>query len=264
MTLIGAAVLPTAGQTWTQAIGAFEQTTGRPMPFRRCYDNTPPTSIAGGQLKRDVGLRQSIYSIKPTADTPTSDLDALAASIAAAQHPCDVIIRHEPVDEMTGDDFIALYQRCAPPFRAHGIPVGVCYTNWSINLPYDNQQSALAHYWPGPNLVDFLAIDEYPKEIATTGTATPMDARTLRVTQFADSQGVPLGLAEYAVDNTWPAAASETWLRTVTAWAQAREANGTPLRWMAYYSCDSPVGKFHYTLTRPEYVTAYTDSYNLL
>lgn len=269
MTLVGAAVTPASGQTWPQAIASFEAATGRPMPVRRCYDSTPPTSVAGGQLKYDVGQRASVYSIKPTMSTPIATLDALAADIVATGHACDVIIYHEPVDNMTGQAFIDLYQRSAPSFRAAGVPVGVCYTNWSCNLPYSDSQSALAHYWPGDGLVDFIAIDEYPiGEIPAAGStstkdATPMDARTRRVCQFADARGIPLGLAEYGVDTTWDVKKSDAWLRSVGDWAQARNAAGKPLRFMTYFSCVA--SPYNWVITNHlEQVDAYTDSYRIL
>jgi hypothetical protein len=264
MTLIGAAVLPAAGQTWAQAITAFETATGRPMPARRCYDGAPPSSIAGGQLSKDLGLRASIYTIKPTMSTPLSTLEALAADIVANEHPCDVDIYHEPVDNMSGPDYIALYQRSCAPFRDAGIPVGVCYTNWSCNLPYSDTQSALAHYWPGDGLVDFIAIDEYPyNEITSTKDATPMEQRARRVAQFADARGIPLGLAEYGVDVAWDVKKSDNWLRSVTTWAQMREAAGTPLRFMTYFSCVA--SPYNWTITnKQEYVDSYIDSYRIL
>jgi hypothetical protein len=264
MTLVGAAVLPTGSQTWPQAITAFEAATGRAMPIRRCYDQAPPSSIAGGQLKHDLGLRASIYSIKPTISTPLATLESLAADIVANEHPCDVIIYHEPVDNMVGADFIALYQRSCQPFRDQGIPVGVCYTNYSCNLPYSDPKSALHGYWPGDSLVDFIAIDEYPKgEITSTTDAVPMDQRTRRVTEFADARGISLGLAEYGVDGSWDVAKSDRWLRSVTDWAEAREVAGRPLPWMTYFSCVA--SPYNWTITnKAEFVDSYTDSYRVL
>jgi hypothetical protein len=264
LTLVGAAVLPTGSQTWPQAITAFESATGRAMPIRRCYDGAAPTSVAGGQLSKDVGLRASLYSIKPTISTPLSTLQSLAADIVATSHPCYVIIYHEPVDNMVGSDFIALYQRSAAPFRDAAIPTGVCFTNYSINLPYSDTKSALAHYWPGDYLVDFIAIDEYPTdEITSTKDALPMDQRTRRACQFADARGIPLGLAEYGVDGTWDTAKSDRWLRSVTDWAHAREQAGTPLPWMTYFSCVA--SPYNWTITnKAEFVDSYTDSYRIL
>lgn len=263
MTLVGAAVTPKTGQTWTAAIGEFEATTARPMDVRRCYDGAPPSSIAASQMAKDLGLRRSAVSFKPTLTTPMSTFEALAADIAANEHPCDVIIYHEPVDNMSGDDFIALYQRSAPPFRAAGVPVGVCFTNWSCNLAYSDSQSALAHYWPGDGLVDFLAIDEYPiGEITSTKDAVPMDVRTRRVCQFADVHGVQLGLAEYGVDAAWDTLKAERWMRSVTDWANARAETGKPLRWACYFNSD--VGGNYWLANKPEYVSAYTDGAKIL
>jgi hypothetical protein len=268
MTLVGAAVTPKTGQTWVQAIAEFETLTDRPAPVRRCYDGTPPSSIQGGQLKSDVGVRKSVYSLKATMSTPISTLEALAADIENAGHPVDLIPYHEPVDNMAGDAFIALYQRTAAPFRAAGIPVGPCFTNWSINLPYSDSQSALAHYWPGDDWVDFLAIDEYPRnEITSTKDATPMELRARRACQFADARGIPLGLAEYGVDISWDVKKSDNWLRSVTDWAQMRAALGRPLRWMCYFSVYDPnaAPPNNYLLSnKQEYVDSYIDSYRIL
>ncbi|GAA4226612.1 hypothetical protein GCM10022254_12140 [Actinomadura meridiana] len=258
MTLVGAAVTPVRGQGWGDAIGAFESLTGRALPVRRCYDGAPPASVGGGQLRYDVGARKSVYSFKPTMRTPIATLEGLAADIVERGHDCDVIIFHEPVDDMSGQAFVRLYRRSAPPFRRAGVPVGVCFTNWSCNLPYSDPRSALRHYWPGEGLVDFVAIDEYPiGEITSNGDATPMDVRTRRVCQFADARGVPLGLAEYGVDVSWDVRKSERWLRSVTDWGRARAAHGKPLRWVCYFHSD--VGG-HYRLSHAEHLDAYRDT----
>jgi hypothetical protein len=79
----------------------------------------------------------------------------------------------------------------------------VCFTNWSCNLAYSDSQSALAHYWPGDGLVDFIAIDEYPiGEITSTKDATPMEQRARRVAQFADARGIPSASPNTA--SMWP------------------------------------------------------------
>jgi hypothetical protein len=270
VTLVGAAVTPASGQTWPDAIAHFESVAGRALPVRRCYDATPPADITASQMRFDLGVRRSVYSFKPTMSTPLSTLESLAASIANAGHLCDVIIYHEPVDNMSGPDFIALYQRSAEPFRMAGIPTGVCFTNWSCNLPYSDSKSALARYWPGDDAVDFITIDEYPiGEIPAAGStstkdALPMDARTRRVCQFADARGIPLGLAEYGVDSAWDVTKADRWLRSVTDWAAARAQAGRPLRWACYFS-SNVTGSYSYALDgRQEYVDAYTDSYHLL
>lgn len=263
MTTIGAAVTLKTGQTWAQAITEFETATGRTMPVRRCYDGAPVTDISLSSAKYDLGVRDSILSIKPTSTTPLATLTSLGESIVAADHAVDVIIYHEPVDNMSGPDFIALYQRSADPLRSVGVRVGVCFTNWSCNLPYSNTQSALEYYWPGDGVVDFLAIDEYPiGEITSTKDALPMDQRARRVCQFADAHGVQLGLAEYGVDGTWDQAKSERWLRSVTDWASVRASQGKPLRWMSYFSSD--VGGNYWLTNHSEYVDAYADSYKIL
>lgn len=267
MTLIGAAVLPVTGQTWLQAISGFEATTGEPMQVRRCYDGAPPSSIAGGQLKNDLGKRASIYSIKPTMSTPLSTLESLAADIVANAHPCDVIIYHEPVDNMSGPDYIALYQRSCVPFREAGIPTGVCFTNWSCNLPHSNQQSALRYYWPGDDQVDFLAFDAYPDkgEIPNEGTtstkdALPLDERARRVVQFADARGVELSLTEYGVDGPCDILKGDRWLRSVVDWAEYRASLGKPPRALCYYSIKDTNGAWDYRLdNHSEYVAAYAD-----
>jgi hypothetical protein len=262
MTLVGAAVTPLAGQTWVAAISAFETLTGRPLPIRRCFDGAPPSSVGSSQLRHDLGVRKSIYSIKPTMSTPLATLQALAADIVAKGAQCDVIIYHEPVDNMSGDAFISLYRRSALPFRAVGLKVGVCFTNYSCNLPSSNPQSALYHYWPAANIVDFIAIDEYPiGEITSTADATPMDVRTRRVCQFADARGISLGLAEYGVDASWNVTKSERWMRSVTAWGRKRAKLGHPLRWVSYFHSD--VGG-NYRLAHIENLDAYDDAIPLL
>jgi hypothetical protein len=268
MTLVGAAVLPTTGQTWVQAITAFETATGRALPVRRCYDSTPPSSVAAGQLAKDVGTgRKVVYSIKATSSTSLSTLGSLAASIVDAELDVDLILHHEPVDDYTnGADYIAMYQRNCVPFRDAGIPVGVCYTNWSCNLPYSDADSALAHFWPGDDVVDFVSIDEYPyNEITSTKDATPMELRCRRIEQWCDARGLELGLAEYGVDIAWDPKKADNWLRSVTTWARRRVVEGNPLRWMTYFSCDPTDSPYNWTITnKQEYVDSYIDSYRIL
>lgn len=271
MTLIGAAVLPTTGQSWASAISGFETATGRKMPVRRVYDGTPPASVAAGQLAREVGQgRKIVYSIKPTSSTSLTTLGSLAASIADSGLDVDLILHHEPVDDYSdGADYVAMYRRACVPFLEAGIPTGVCYTNWSVNLPYDNADSALAHFWPGDDVVVFASIDEYPfNEIPATGStstkdATPMELRCRRIEQWCDARGIPLGLAEYGVDKTWDPKRADNWLRSVTTWARRRQLDGLPLWWMTYFSCVA--SPYDWTITnRPEYVDAYTDSYRII
>lgn len=263
MTLVGAALSTKTGQTWAQAIAEFETLTGRPLPFRRCYDSGVPASFAASAMALDLGHRVSVWSFKPSLTTDINALNALALSIKASGHPCEVIIYHEPVDNMAGPDFVSLYRRSAVPFRLVGLPVGVCYTNYSAHLPYSNTRSALHNYWPGADVVDFVAIDEYPVgEITSSTDALPMDARTRRLCQFADAQGVPVGLAEYGVDYAWDAAKAERWLRSVTDWAAARAHAGRPLRWLSYFS--SSVGGNYWLSNRTEFVDAYKDAAALL
>ena len=265
MTAVGAAVAPTSGQSWDAAIAAFEALTGGPLPVRRAYDGSPVGDIASSNAQYDLGVRKTILSIKPTMTTMLSTLTSLADSIVAAGHECDVVIYHEPVDNMTGDEFIALYQRSCTPFRTAGVPVGVCFTNWSCSLPFSDPQSALAHYWPGDGLVDFVYIDEYPiGEITSTKDAVPMSARTRRVSQFCDARGVYLGVAEYGVDVTWDAKKSDAWLRSVTDWARERADLGRPLRALCYWHNAVSGGADYHLNSHPEYVAAYGDACALL
>jgi hypothetical protein len=49
----------------------------------------------------------------------------------------------------------------------------------------------------------------------------------------------------------------------VTTWAQMREAAGTPLRFMTYFSCIS--SPYNWTISnKQEYVDSYVDSYRIL
>ena len=266
VTNVGAAISVKTGQTNLQAIAAFETLTGRPLPVRRTYDGAPAADITLSSARFDLGVRKSILSIKPTASTPTATIESLAESIAAAGHECDVIIRHEPVDDadLTPDGFIELYQRLAPAFRAAGVPVGVCYTNWSSSrLLAANPQSALDHWWPGSGIVDFIAIDEYPiGEITSTKDAVPMSDRMRRVTQFADREGIPLSLTEFGVDGTWDVIKSATWVRSVTDWALERAASGRPLRDVCYFH--SAQAGSYWLDNHAENVAAYTDMAALL
>jgi len=266
MTLVGAAVVPSAGQSWASAITGFEAATGRPMPVRRTYDSTTPSSVAASQLNHEVGQgRRTVHSIKCTASTSLSTLESLAASIVDACLDVDLILHHEPVDNYTdGADYVAMYRRNCVPFREAGIPVGVCYTNWSVNLAYADADSALAHFWPGEDVVDFVSIDEYPfNEITSTKDAVPMELRCRRIEQWCDARGIDLGLAEYGVDGSWDAKRADAWLRSVTRWAQLRASLGKPLRWMTYFSCIASPYDWRIT-NKPEYVDSYVDSYRIL
>lgn len=257
----GVAVTPTSGQTYAQAISAYETLVGATLPMRRAYDGAPPSSIGASQLNVDVGTgRKVVYSIKPTITTSIVTMDSLAQGIANSGLDVDVAIYHEPVDNMTGSDFIALYQRSAPSFRNLGIPVGVIYTNYSCNLPYGNAQSALHAYWPGASVVDWVGIDEYPiNEITSTKDALPMDQRTRRVCQFVDALGKPLILCEYGVDAAWDVVKSDRWLRSVLDWARQRRQLYRPVD-LLYFSIADSAGAWDYRLgSHTEYIDAIKD-----
>lgn len=265
MTRVGAAVSVVSGQTNAQAIDVFETLTDRMLPVRRCYDGVGIiyTDVASSAARHDLGKRKSLYSIKPTITSSLADMTALAASIVAAEHPLDLIIYAEPVDNMPAADFVALYKRSQKPFRDAGIPVGVCYTNWSCNLPYSDLKSGLHGYWPGDDIVDFMAIDEYPtNEITSTKDALPMEERTRRVAQFADVRGKPLSLTEFGLESVWDVTKSDRWFRSVTDWAVQRAQLGKPLRDVCYFH--SNTGGNFWLNNHAEYVDAYTDMATLL
>lgn len=266
MTKVGAAITVLPGQTNAQAIESYENITGRLLNVRRCYDGAPASDIANSAAKHDLGKRKSILSIKPTLSTSLATLESLAASIVNAAHSCDIIIYHEPVDNMSGSDFINLYLRSCQPFRDKNIPVGVCYTNWSVNLEYSDSQSALEHYWPGNDIVDFIAIDEYPASASGTPDYTPLSERTRRVTQFADTRGKPLSLTEFGIRSGWDTRKSETWIRSVTDWASWRALEGAPLRDICYFHSDvgAGTGNSWWLNNKAEYVDALRDMYDLV
>src|SRR5690242_7133473 len=93
VTLIGAAVTPTTGQSWADAINDFEAAIGWPLPVRRAYDKTVPSSVAASALSHDVGQdRRVVYSIKPTISTSLSTLGSLAADLAEQGLDVDLIL----------------------------------------------------------------------------------------------------------------------------------------------------------------------------
>jgi hypothetical protein len=262
VTIVGAAVSTKTGQTYAQAIQEFEVLTGRPMVLRRCYDSGVPTTIQTSAMRHDIGKRKSLWSFKPSTTTSLSTLDTLAQSIADSGHPCDVIIYHEPADNMSAQTFKDLYLRSAAPFRSREIPTGVVYTNWTCNLPYTDAKSVLPAYWPGDGNVDFIGIDEYATEILQGKDAPPMSERAYRVCQFADAHDVELGLAEYGANGDADIQKSERFMRSVCDWALARNVAGRQLRWFSYFS--SSVGGNYWLSNNQQYVDAYVDAYRLL
>lgn len=259
MTLIGAAISTKTGQTNPDAISAFEDLTGSYLRMRRCYDSGVPTSISTSAMRHDLGQRKSLYSFKPTSTTDLATLETFAATIETAAHDCDVVIYHEPADNMSAQSFKALYRRSCGPFRDRGIPVGVIFTNWTCNLPRTDAKSVLPAYYPGDDVVDFIGIDEYPgKGGVSNPDFTPMINLTERVSQFADAHNKPLGLAEYGVDNTWNVQSCELWMRRVTEWVRWRDSIGSPLRWFSYFH--SNVAGNWWLDNHAEYVDAYKDA----
>lgn len=269
MTNVGAAINMKPGQTWPGAIADFERITNRTMGVRRAYDKDPVPSLTQSQARHDynfsigASLRRTLYSIKPNGSTPLATLEAFAKDVADKGHDLSTIIYHEPVDNMSGSTFVKLYKRCAPPLRATGMRVGVCYTNWSATVKTaEDPQNALLNYWPGDDIVDFIAFDEYPIELASQPDAEPMDERARRLVQFAKVHNKPLSLAEFGVDKAWPEAGAEAWLRSVTDWAEEMDEDAEPLEDICYFH--AAVGGNFWLDNQPEYVNAYRDMYDLL
>lgn len=178
------------------------------------------------QYAHDNGM-MPVFSFKvPSVTTAlTGAYDAwvkrLGERLAAHGKRTTVTFHHEPADNMTGPQFVALNRRWSPMLRSETVLFGPFINGWLL----DRQVSTFKTY-TSPDLLqdgwDWFGIDTYESgTIDAPGPIKPAD-RIPKLVEFVTSEGVPdkpLGVGEFnGYSGETISAAGEAILSTPQVW----------------------------------------------
>jgi len=150
--------------------------------------------------------------------------DATAAYLASFNKPTAVAIWHEPYDDMSGADFVALQRRLVPFFKRGLLTVGPILHGWLLDTAAN--RTVFGTYLADDLLpvYDYAGIDSYQTGSASSPGSTGPGDRIAPLLSLLSARGVPnipIGVGEYnAFTAAMLRAASETFLSTPNlAWA---------------------------------------------
>lgn len=148
------------------------------------------------------------YDAKGVADGDYDDeIRRLAASFPK-DHTTYLTMYHEPEENLTGAQFVAMFRRFYKVVKAANpkIKVGTVHMSYQWrpssdpNLPTRDQDS----WWVGPEYTDFLGVDDYNNAIDDSDgirdevrTSAKTDKSFQRWYQWAKQKGKPLAVVEF-------------------------------------------------------------------
>lgn len=177
-----------------------------PWVVRRTFSqiNEYPTTLAGTGADETLAAGaipwHSIKGSANPANFANGSHDAWLTQLAAAfptNFPCFLTIFHEPEADMTGSQFVGMYQHCYSVLKSANpnLQVGPIHGNYQWR-PATTTTTVPDDWWVGANHCDFLAIDTYWD--GYRGQAQPVYNNTwfMRWHNWAATKGKPLAITE--------------------------------------------------------------------
>jgi len=204
---------------------AVAQNTPDIIHFYKRNAATFPTSDEIAQSQR-TGKQRSLlfYNWKPSATLTWREianggadaaLTTVANGIKQYPHKLFLTIWHEPEDDggtgsgMTPADYVAMYRHLVQGMRDRGVTNVVFVMNY---MGFANWSNVVDAYYPGNDVVDWIAYDPYGGSNATDMSKVLNNGKTSTWPGFyawavAKAPGKPIMLAEWGIDlATQPAA----------------------------------------------------------
>lgn len=208
-----------------------------PVPLWRCYDSSikTPTTARFTRIPGAV----PVYSIKP----PNDDHGGFAAGTYSTQYkavvealPSDALVTvwHEPEDDLTGPEFLALTERAITDLREVNPDVGYFYCAMAYQWETNSQghTGSVAGWIEAAQMVDLVTVDVY----ASQSDFSPMEAdvgfRTWMERIVVPSE-VPWGVTERGISSHAGEAARTDMLIQDWQYAARHDAH-----LMMYYDAD--------------------------
>jgi len=180
---------------------------GSKMKVDRVFNSNLPTSYASSAGKDDAASGNvSFLSVKPpggdpaaiAAGTHDAEIRSLASSMPAGTY---LTMYHEPEDNMTGAQFVAMFKRFYSVAKAANAGVTIGYVAMAYQWRPGSASTATPDDWfPGASSTDFLAVDAY--DSGWSGEhSLDVQPDFQRWYGWAKTKGKPLIIAEYGVED---------------------------------------------------------------
>lgn len=187
----------------------IERHLGGPLQVRRTYygANEVTKAINTCLADKTAGRRPMISFKLPTtwAQAASGAADAWATNLrdrlAELDMDIDLYLHHEPEGDEPPAAWLPMQARLIPLVKSDRVRVGACFTGWD---QLENGTWSWAVSWP--QQAEFIGVDIYQQYGRDSHTGlkqvtgwSPLEVRFGKVKAFADSVGVPWGLAETGV-----------------------------------------------------------------
>ncbi len=222
-----------------------------PFRVRRSFNKNLPSDIQHSAAADDARNHViSFLSVKP----PTiggvakglydNDIKTLAASFPT-DHTTYLTMYHEPENDMTGPQFVALFRHFYTKVKAANphIKVGTVHMSYQWR-PGSSTTAEEDSWWVGSAYTDFIGVDDYNEKTTSGRTTAASDPQFQRWFNWAKTKGKPLAVVEFGrMENPNDASArandllnTETFLRNnnffmFLYWHSTGPLNGGTVDW---------------------------------
>ena len=215
-----------------------------PLAFRRSFDSSLPSSFATSAARYDAanGYRSFVSWKPPNGDfvgAAQGRYDAQVVAWAKSVPTTGIYATsfHEPENDMTGPQFVALQRHLYTVVKAANPSI-----NWGpVYMSYWWDPAAKSHYignpdawWPGNDYADFTAVDTYS---AARPVALAEDPEFLGWYEYMLGVGEPMLITEYGQYAVPPGQRADPAMLTLRAEVIAADAawlrsEGTISMWL--------------------------------
>ena len=227
---------------------------GSKMKLDRVFNSGLPTSYSsctGGQDPTYGNL--SFQSVKPpggdykgvAAGTYDSQIRSLAASIPAGVF---FTMYHEPEDNMSASDFVAMFRRFYSVAKAANPGLHIGYVAMAYQWRPGSTTTVNEDAWyPGADATDYLGVDAYDEGwMGQHSLDTQSDFQ--RWYTWAKGKNKPIVIAEYGVEDASTGGFSDSVRATIIHGTMQWIATQPQIRVLSYWNgtASTPGGKNHF------------------
>jgi hypothetical protein len=197
-----------------------------PFRIRRSFSPGLPDSISSTPAATDVANNVITFlSVKPptisgvAAGTYDAKLKSLAKSFPT-DHTTYLTMYHEPENDMTGAEFVAMFRRFYKVVKTANpnIKVGTVHMSYHWRPGADATETP-ADWWVGSAYTDFIGVDDYNDATTTNRTHAGDDPAFQRWYTWAAAKDKPLAVVEFGrLENPNDAGARADDLLDTEAW----------------------------------------------
>lgn len=197
-----------------------------PFRIRRSFSPGLPDSIASTPAASDAKNNIITFlSVKPpsisgvAAGTYDAKIKSLAKSFPT-DHTTYLTMYHEPENDMTGPQFVAMFRKFYKLVKAENpnIQVGTVHMSYHWR-PGASATSDMSSWWVGSAYTDFIGVDDYNDATTSGRTNAETDPAFQRWYTWAAAKDKPLAVVEFGrLENPNDSSARADELLETEAW----------------------------------------------